>query len=340
MTGEPTPHDSLVSSLQSHLERVVSACLGSATRYVLVDAPTHSNVGDHAIWLGERKLLSHIGLRPAYTASIRSLDWSVLKSIPSEYPIVLQGGGNLGDLWPHHQALREEVVTRFPHRKVVQMPQSVWFTSKDSLRKARRAFASHRDLTLMVRDDRSYHYVRDNFDLPALLCPDAALWAHPRNQSQPNFDVYALLRTDRETDETRQAVPPSLPHGDWLKREPLPRFAAAGLGQRLALRARSRQMIPGVTRVLSASFDSLSRHHLQRGVGLLSSGRVVITDRLHAHILCLLLGIAHVALDNSYGKVHGFIDTWTGASPLVHKATRLDLAIDVAHELARTTTDT
>jgi pyruvyl transferase EpsO len=46
----------------------------------------------------------------------------------------------------------------------------------------------------------------------------------------------------------------------------------------------------------------------------------VVTDRLHAHILCLLLGIPHAVLDNSYGKLTRFLDAWTGDIAGVHRA--------------------
>jgi exopolysaccharide biosynthesis predicted pyruvyltransferase EpsI len=58
-------------------------------------------------------------------------------------------------------------------------------------------------------------------------------------------------------------------------------------------------------------YDRLADARVRRGLDLLSSGRYVIADRLHAHILALLLGIPHHALDNSYGKLAAFIDAWT-----------------------------
>ena len=47
-----------------------------------------------------------------------------------------------------------------------------------------------------------------------------------------------------------------------------------------------------------------------RGLEILGRGRGVVTDRLHGHILSSLMGIPHVALDNSYGKLSAFMDTW------------------------------
>ena len=328
-------HADLVTDLRSHLLTAAQQDLAKAERYVLLDHPSHWNVGDHAIWLGERELLAHAGLRASYTASMRSLDWSVVKATSKDDPILLLGGGNLGDLWPRHQAFREEVISRFPNRRIVQMPQSVWFKSRESLEKARRCFESHPDFTLYARDRRSYRFVRENFEVPTFLFPDTALWLRLDRLGHPRHDVLALIRADQESDLRGRQLLSHLTHNDWLGRGPLPMVTAAGFGQRVAARVRKRQSIPGVSRLLGASFDSLSRYHLRRGVKLLSAGRVVITDRLHAHILCLLLDIPHVALDNSYGKVHGFIDTWTSESPLVHKAATLEDAIEMANSLIR-----
>jgi pyruvyl transferase EpsO len=37
----------------------------------------------------------------------------------------------------------------------------------------------------------------------------------------------------------------------------------------------------------------------------------VVTDRLHAHILCCLLDIPHFVFDSLGGKVSAFHATWT-----------------------------
>jgi pyruvyl transferase EpsO len=50
---------------------------------------------------------------------------------------------------------------------------------------------------------------------------------------------------------------------------------------------------------------------------MLGAAACVVTDRLHGHILSVLLGIPHVVLDNSYGKVRSFYETWTAQSDLV-----------------------
>lgn len=43
--------------------------------------------------------------------------------------------------------------------------------------------------------------------------------------------------------------------------------------------------------------------------------RLIITNRLHGHILCVLLGIPHIFLANSYHKNESFYETWTHQAP-------------------------
>jgi pyruvyl transferase EpsO len=58
----------------------------------------------------------------------------------------------------------------------------------------------------------------------------------------------------------------------------------------------------------------------------------VITDRLHGHILCTLLGIPHCVIDNSYGKIGGFADAWGTFGEHRYRAESLDEAIAILKE--------
>ncbi|WP_432570301.1 polysaccharide pyruvyl transferase family protein [Kineococcus sp. SYSU DK005] len=84
---------------------------------------------------------------------------------------------------------------------------------------------------------------------------------------------------------------------------------------------------------VTAAYSSMARQNLAAGVRTFSRGRVVVTDRLHGHVLCLLLGIPHVVLDNSYGKIRDFREAWTSGSELTRTATTADEAVDLAREL-------
>ena len=88
-----------------------------------------------------------------------------------------------------------------------------------------------------------------------------------------------------------------------------------------------------LTRALGAAYDVQARRRLRVGCRLLARGKVVITDRLHAHVLCLLLGIPHVLLDNNYGKVRRVHETWTADAPDMRWAASPSEALPAARSL-------
>ena len=81
-------------------------------------------------------------------------------------------------------------------------------------------------------------------------------------------------------------------------------------------------------------FELLAMNRLRRGIDLLSSGNFIITDRLHVHILSILLGINHVVLDNSYGKVSRFINLWTSGFAKMTQADSLSRALELYKPVA------
>jgi hypothetical protein len=89
----------------------------------------------------------------------------------------------------------------------------------------------------------------------------------------------------------------------------------------------------GRGRLLAPTFDPLAERWVDRGCAILARGRVVVTDRLHGHLLALLQDIPHVVLDNSYGKLRSVYDTWTHASPVAHWAESPDEALTTARGL-------
>jgi pyruvyl transferase EpsO len=80
-------------------------------------------------------------------------------------------------------------------------------------------------------------------------------------------------------------------------------------------------------------WDQLAEDRTLRGCRLLSRGRVVLTDRLHAHLLCTLMRKPHVVCDSTNGKIFAYRDTWPIVDPLVRFASSRAEALEVAHEL-------
>ena len=137
----------------------------------LLDYPAYPNIGDHMIWLGE--VLYVTTVRRVKIRFAASLDEPL--SLPGGVPILLSGGGNLGDLWPAHQNFRERIIRQYRDRPIVIMPQTMYFRDQAKLLKAAAAFNAHPDLTILIRDERSLEAARQTFgNCHVLLAPDMA----------------------------------------------------------------------------------------------------------------------------------------------------------------------
>ena len=298
----------LVTRMNQEIDRVVSPFVNQKP-FALLDFPDYPNVRDSAIWLGNIAFFSRKGLAPSCISRMTRIDSERLKG---QETIVLSGGGNFGDIWSEHwpncQAFREAVMERFPGKKIVQLPQSIHFNSRRNVDSAARAIEA-------LRDRKSLDFARKNFQCQVGLCPDMAYALGPLAKSYPpKKNVLFLLRTDIERASNAADGMPKLPSNsdiaDWLV-EPF-WIAGAAIMAAMATHGLSFALkrIPR-ERLVEKYFDNKARLRLARGLRLLSNYKTVVSDRLHVHILCCLLGIPHIMLDNSYGKIGGFMDAFS-----------------------------
>ena len=249
--------------------------------------------------------------------------------------IFLHGGGNFGDIWPHHQRFRERVLRAFPRNKIVQMPQSIHFDTEAGILSARDAISSHPDFHLLVRDKESLTFAEERLGCRATLCPDLAFCMPAPARAPWSRDLLLLLRTDKEVSRSEDGALTGLPVEDWLYEPPF-RLKAAKLAYRAAALARSPR---DRNRALVAYYDMLAAQRVRRGLAQLASARVIVTDRLHAHILSLLLRRPHAVLDNSYGKIERFDRAFGIELAGCRRFTRLDDAVSWAKSTPLTHVD-
>jgi pyruvyl transferase EpsO len=322
----------IVDRLRDQIRSTLAPLAQGHSTCALVDFPDHSNVGDSAIWLGALGWLSDAGIRVGYRCDPETYNRKQLERSVPDGPIFINGGGNLGDVWQRHQRLREAVVTDFRDRPIVQLPQTVHFERAETLAAARQLFDVHPNLTLLVRDRLSLEFVRTEFRAQSALCPDMAFYLGALDRERPpDVDILWLHREDREASGTIGPVPSDVLVCDWLDdRIPALRRVRRVLRPLAMREPRPLYVLAGA---LAASYDVQARQRLRDGCRLLSRGQVVITDRLHAHILCLLLGIRHVLLDNSYGKVRRVHEAWTADAPQVRWVASPSEAVAAARSL-------
>lgn len=305
--GEASTPEAFRNTLDRLLETLLPAVLGQP--WALLDWPGHTNVGDSAIWLGALAALERrFGRPPAFLS--RGAEFPhALDALMPDGIVFLLGGGNFGDLWGSVHENRLRVLQSFRHRRIIQLPQSIHFRSPALLDATRKAVEQHPDFTLLVRDKASFAFAGTQFSCPAMLTPDMAYalgsLAPP---VPPDTDVFSLLRTDVERQEDRperRELERLGPCEDWTRRR------APGLHRVVdAVVLDLSSSSPALMRLRERAYRRYARKEVLRGARLLARGRLVVTDRLHAHILCHLMERPHIVLDNNYGKIFGFIDTW------------------------------
>jgi exopolysaccharide biosynthesis predicted pyruvyltransferase EpsI len=135
--------------------------------------------------------------------------------------------------------------------------------------------------TLLVRDHVSFEFARSYFDCQIYLCPDMAFCLGVAHRRPPIADLLCLLRTDKERKCTFH-IPN---HASTIVTDWLGETRSERRGAKLHALVRAVLTCGGRTARRHARYNAFALRRYRRGVRVLSQGRIVISDRLHAHII-------------------------------------------------------
>ena len=306
-------HKAYIATANARISEALDDLVDPDAPLVLLDWPNHTNIGDSAIWLGNVAYFTRRGVWPPAYVTRHTAFPPHLEALHPEGTIFLHGGGNFGEIYPAIHQNRLNILRRFPGRRIVQLPQSISFQTDAETESTRRAIGEHGNFVLLVRDLESAELARRIFECEVRLCPDMAFClgaqVAPRTA---DVSVFGLMRQDveaRSSDRDATITDRIDLNEDWT----LPHGFKVGSGLLYSAARRhaglARLLMPRIADGFTAKSEQLFRH----GLGQLSRGKVVVTDRLHGHIMATLLGIPHVVLDNSYGKIARYRAAWPGA---------------------------
>ena len=149
----------------------------------LIGTPWYGNLGDHAITLGEKFIIKenfpdHKIIDIPYNIYFSKLSKIFRFKIAPSDMIYLQGGGNLGSLYPQEENLRRDVIKRYKKNKIIVMPVSIFFHNNDfgkmELEKSSKIYNNHFNLTIISRDEVSFNFAKKYFyKVNNVLAPDA-----------------------------------------------------------------------------------------------------------------------------------------------------------------------
>lgn len=287
--------------------------------YVYLDLPYHNNIGDTLIWQGTLSFLKSIPYKCLYSTNY---DYYKDSKVDSSSIILFHGGGNFGDLYPVLNDFRKNVIRKHPHQKVIILPQTVTYQDKENLLKNAEFYANYPNVTICARDKVSYSILKEHFtNNKILLLPDMAFFIDVDqrlyNKIIPGKTLY-LKRTDKELEDVYgDVVPPKTEVHDW------PTYEKNNIKVRffLSLCLRLIGIFRLVENLVHTSFASnvsdfiwkniLRKFNVQLGCNFLAPYDFIYTTRLHVMILSILLHKHHISiLDNKYGKLSSFYESW------------------------------
>lgn len=172
--------------------------------------PTYGNLGDQAIAVGTLYYLSkyfpeyeiiQIDLKQTYKS------FSAIKRVISNDDIiVLQGGGNMGNLYLYIEKYRRAILRVFKNHKIISMPVTATFTDDKpgtrQLKKSQKIYRKCKNLTIIARENFSYDYLKKHFrNNKILLSPDMAFFLAESDltkNSHKRSGIMLCLRHDLE----------------------------------------------------------------------------------------------------------------------------------------------
>ncbi|MBD5292636.1 MAG: polysaccharide pyruvyl transferase YvfF [Bacteroides sp.] len=299
-----------ITELQDLIRQAILPVIGS--KAILVDAPYYNNIGDVLIWQG---ILDFLKANNIKLLSSHSCDTFRFQAIPDDVTILMMGGGNFGDLYPWAQNMRRKVIEHYPTNKIVMFPQSVWYENKALVKRDAEEFSAHKNLYLFARDNWSYNFLKTNFSCNVILkAPDMAFYIDSKRLEKYRGKEEArklyFKRIDKElTPQSPDGITGSEIH-DWpscensLRIFPLFKYGYASGNRLLEYGIKVHSLID------KAAIKLIKNYLVKMGCDFLKPYNEIITTRLHAMILSILLYKPVKYIDNSTNKLSAFADTW------------------------------
>ncbi|MBB4835255.1 hypothetical protein DCL20_07080 [Acinetobacter schindleri] len=275
-------------------------------------AADYGNIGDLAISSAqkiflEEKLVDYEVVLVPISKTIIWLD-SIKKQVNSEDIITIIGGGNMGSLYPDIENLRQVVIQSFPYNKIICFPQTLdWDESKLSnraLRKIVKIYASHSNIHIFAREGITFKKLQEIFisqkNVKIGFVPDIVMSSTAKklgvvNSLRPR-GILTCLRNDKECA---------------LKSEHYTILNNAI--KETGLPVTNTDTHAGGSSLSESECNDLLSDKIQEFAG----AQLVITDRLHGMILCILSGTPCLVLPNSNHKIRQTYLDWLRNHPRV-----------------------
>lgn len=282
--------------------------------------PFHGNIGDSLIALGELQLLRDLNVKIIHRRQLLNTA-APLPKLPLDCTILLQGGGDFGDVWRGIQEERLKIISAYRNNRIIVLPQTVGYSDRAILQSDALRLRDLPDLYICARDSESFKTLNNNFCNNILLLPDMAFCINPQILSKRINHTHSgnlfLKRTDKELRplDYQSSAFDDETVSDWPTADnklSIFNYNLRALGYSGAFDIRRLHFASSAIQKISTYL--ICRYGYQHiadiGVNFLTSFNSIRVTRLHAAILAVLINKPVKLLDNSYHKNRNFFTSW------------------------------
>lgn len=263
--------------------------------YFFVSSPYWGNIGDHAIFLSEKKILKECGLL-SQAIEITSIEYPILKktlgrSLEKKDVLFIDGGGNFGDTWPETMKRINDIVGTYRNNPIIIFPESWYFSQTPEgetlLKETQNVFNDHSAVILYARDSWSFEQMKNNL---------------PQNDIRQSFDC-VLLMNNYDVPHKRQGTVGLSLRNDKEAVEGVKVGKIASVLEKHNFK---------VVNIQNDCKCHISKHKRNKVFGNMldeySNVDFIVTDRFHGLIFSLVCNRPCIVIDNKTGKVHHFAE--------------------------------
>lgn len=310
--------------------------------FVVFNSPDYSNLGDHAIAYATRQFLEsvfredfgeHYGeacadsVEKALESNFDGREvieiaceqyvkeyMKIKNAITKEDVLIIAGGGYMGSLWLRMEDVVKHIVQQYPDNKIIVFPQTIYFSDsklgaweRESLKSI---FNSHRDITFIAREEKSFNTAREIFDdnVRVYMLPDMAFAIDYEGRGR-RTGALLCMRSDKENCNYNIGK--------------IEKILSDGFGE-----------AEHIDTILKEQVNYNNRwEKLKAVLDKIGGARLVVTDRLHCMIFCAITKTPCIVLDNVSGKVSG-VYKWIDGLSYILKAESEEDICDKVSQLA------
>ncbi|CAL1530348.1 unnamed protein product, partial [Lymnaea stagnalis] len=314
-----TTHSAMIAEAQRVLLNLLTDVIGSVNHVILLCRSSFDDKADGASTLGTFRLLKKMIKTVAFfchsshdCSSDKNLDkaWDASQVVHNDVAILVLVG-DYQNVSSQTYTFQGKIMKTFPSHTIVFLSHSILQEcNADECLQGLQAYSNHSNVFLFLRDLQSYRLVEKNCEgVKFVLAPDMAFGIGTvQRHITATYDVIWLRSSE---DVTQRYTMPSSPSdlsvfvSDWTSG-----YWVTNTG---------------------GSDEETEFIVTQAGLDFLQRGRVVVTDRLHGHILSVLMNLPHVfiedtALDSSLST----FSTWTQLLRNVFLANNRNVALKKA----------